>query len=201
MHTPEQPSPMAHRKRTSRPQRTVTIDERFGLCSVRVPTWAPFRLQICFNGHNWLARRLQAAGVGCRLADNAFLAIDDFDQAQALARDSDVRVLHRRLEHGARRFCPVLRHVPSGYHGSIMQAELSHRRPVPSPGPLPAALRRHDPHRRPQHQGRPGGHLPLSASSRRPGPARPATTSRRGSTAPASVTTWGPLRSAKSWRT
>ncbi len=30
------------------------IDEDFGLCYLRVPTWAPFRLQFCFNGHNWL---------------------------------------------------------------------------------------------------------------------------------------------------
>jgi hypothetical protein len=28
------------------------IDEQFGLCYVRVPTWAPFRLQVYFNGHS-----------------------------------------------------------------------------------------------------------------------------------------------------
>ena len=27
------------------------IDEAFGLCYLRLPTWAPFRLQIYFNGH------------------------------------------------------------------------------------------------------------------------------------------------------
>ena len=35
------------------------IDPELGLCYLRVPTWAPFRLQFYFNGHNWLARRLQ----------------------------------------------------------------------------------------------------------------------------------------------
>ena len=99
------------------------IDERFGLCYVRVPTWAPFRLQVYFNGHNWLARRLRAAGIGFQLADNAFLAIDDFERAQALAGDFDIRVLHRRLEHWAQRFCPAARHFPAGHHWSIMQAE------------------------------------------------------------------------------
>ena len=29
-----------------------------GLCCLRVPTWAPFRLQFYFNGHNELARKL-----------------------------------------------------------------------------------------------------------------------------------------------
>ena len=34
------------------------IDENFGLCYLRLPTWAPFRLQVYFNGHSWLARHL-----------------------------------------------------------------------------------------------------------------------------------------------
>jgi hypothetical protein len=33
------------------------VDEELGLCYVRVPTWLPCHLQICFNGHNWLAAR------------------------------------------------------------------------------------------------------------------------------------------------
>ena len=37
------------------------IDEELGLCYVRVPTWLPCRLQIYFNGHNWLAGVLQQA--------------------------------------------------------------------------------------------------------------------------------------------
>ena len=34
------------------------IDEELGLCYLRVPTWCPFRLQFCCNGHNWLASQL-----------------------------------------------------------------------------------------------------------------------------------------------
>src|SRR3972149_11173804 len=34
------------------------IHEILGLCYVRVPVWVPFRLQIYFNGHNWLASLL-----------------------------------------------------------------------------------------------------------------------------------------------
>ena len=36
-----------------------SIDEVLGLCYVRVPTWLPCRLQVYFNGHNWLAVRLR----------------------------------------------------------------------------------------------------------------------------------------------
>ena len=44
------------------------IDEDFGLCYLRVPTWAPFRLQVYFNGHSWLAQQLGKAGIACEMA-------------------------------------------------------------------------------------------------------------------------------------
>ena len=58
------------------------IDEVYGLCYVRVPTWAPFRLQVYFNGHDWLARKLDQARIGYRMLDNAFLELDDPGRAQ-----------------------------------------------------------------------------------------------------------------------
>lgn len=99
------------------------IDEIFGLCYVRVPTWAPFRLQVYFNGHQWLARRLDKEGIAYELADNAFLRVADFERAQQLADRLDARQLHRRLDRWARRFCPVGQRFRSGYHWSLMQAE------------------------------------------------------------------------------
>jgi len=99
------------------------IDDVFGLCYVRVPTWAPFRLQVYFNGHHWLARRLDKAGITYEMADNAFLAIDDFQQAQRLADCLDAKQLHRRLDKWAKQFCPHQRLFRSGYHWSFMQAE------------------------------------------------------------------------------
>ena len=38
------------------------------LCYVRVPTWLPCRLQIYFNGHNWLASQLRKRGIDYSLA-------------------------------------------------------------------------------------------------------------------------------------
>ena len=60
-------------------------DAKFGLVYLRVPTWAPFRLQFYCNGHSWLARRLAAQGIGYTMADNAFVRIDDWGRAQQLA--------------------------------------------------------------------------------------------------------------------
>jgi hypothetical protein len=99
------------------------IDEDLGLCYLRVPTWAPFRLQFYFNGHSWLARQLQRRGIGYTLQDNAFVGIDDFAKAQAIVDRFDVKRLHRRLDQYARKLCPVVRQFRSGIHWSLMQIE------------------------------------------------------------------------------
>ena len=31
------------------------IDKNLGLCYLRVPTWAPFRLQLYCNAHKWVS--------------------------------------------------------------------------------------------------------------------------------------------------
>lgn len=99
------------------------IDPELGLCYLRVPTWAPFRLQFYFNGHNHLALKLSEAGIAYSLLDNAFVRIADFPRAQALADSLDIRSLHRRLDRIATEYCPVTRHFPSAYHWSLMQVE------------------------------------------------------------------------------
>jgi hypothetical protein len=99
------------------------IDAQFGLCYVRVPTWAPFRLQVYFNGHSWLARQLTQAGIAFEMADNAFVRIDDPDKAQEIADTLDAHTLHQHLDAWAQRFCPVLSRFRSGYHWSFMQVE------------------------------------------------------------------------------
>jgi hypothetical protein len=39
------------------------IDEDLGLCSLRVPTWCPFRLQFYCNGHSYLARQMSKRNI------------------------------------------------------------------------------------------------------------------------------------------
>lgn len=99
------------------------IDPELGLCHLRVPTWAPFRLQFCGNGHNWLAARLKRHGIGYKLIDNAFVEIDDFERAQKLADGMKAKTLHRKLDQYARLYCPVVSEFPAGYHWSLNQVE------------------------------------------------------------------------------
>ena len=99
------------------------IDEDLGLCYLRVPTWAPFRLQFYFNGHNWLASQLKQQGIGFELRENAFLQIDDFETANQLANQFNPEQLHDKLDHFARQYCPVIHELRLQYNWSIMQAE------------------------------------------------------------------------------
>jgi hypothetical protein len=99
------------------------LDARFGLIYLRVPTWAPFRLQFYCNGHNWLARELTANGIGYTMADNAFVRIDDWQRAQELADRLSPDRLHRTLDRYAERCCPVSDVFGQSYHWSLMQVE------------------------------------------------------------------------------
>jgi hypothetical protein len=99
------------------------VDAELGLMYLRVPTWCPFRLQLYFNGHSWLARKLAAAGIGFAMADNAFVRIDDWPRAQILANSLAPQDLHRILDRYAAQCCPVLDAFPHAYHWSLMQVE------------------------------------------------------------------------------
>ena len=98
-------------------------DPELGLCYLRVPTWAPFRLQFYCNGHNILATRLRQAGIGFEQADNAFLYIADFERANQLAAELDIETWHAKLDAYAAAYCPVLTTPDLHYQWSIMQAE------------------------------------------------------------------------------
>ena len=99
------------------------MDAELGLIYLRVPTWAPFRLQFYCNGHSWLARQLTAAGIGFAAADNAFVRIDDWQRAQELADAFSPDLLHRVLDRYAAQCCPVLEVFGQTYHWSLMQVE------------------------------------------------------------------------------
>jgi hypothetical protein len=65
------------------------MDAESGLIYLRVPTWAPFRLQFHCNGHSRLARQLDAEGI-------SFTAADDRRRAARLV----ALLARRRLDAG-----------------------------------------------------------------------------------------------------
>ena len=99
------------------------IDKDYGLCYLRVPTWAPFRLQFYFNGHNWLEKQLIRHEITYTKLDNAFHWISDFAKAQELSDKIRVEDLHQVLDILARRYCPLPEEYGISYNWSIMQVE------------------------------------------------------------------------------
>ena len=99
------------------------LDEELGLGYLRVPTWLPCRLQVYFNGHNWLAAQLKKRDIGYRMLDNAFVEIDDWAQAQRIADGWQAKRIHWKLDELAKRFCPIFRDFGVAYHWSLDQCE------------------------------------------------------------------------------
>lgn len=61
------------------------MDRDFGLIHVRIQSWFPMQIQVYVNGHEWLARKLEAHHVGFNRIDNVFLRIEDLKKAQKFA--------------------------------------------------------------------------------------------------------------------
>ena len=99
----------------------------YGPMHVRVQTWVPFRVKVVFNGRDWLARQLDAAGIGYLKKDNTFIAVDDFGRAQALLTAQLQVNWPLILDELVRRFHPVhAEGMPAtwpGYYWSVEQSE------------------------------------------------------------------------------
>lgn len=72
------------------------IHQQLGFLHLRLQTWFPFLVQICFNGREWLSRQLDAAGIAYRRRDNCFPWIADLTRAQGMM-DEQVRANWQEL--------------------------------------------------------------------------------------------------------
>lgn len=103
------------------------IDQEFGFMHVRLQSWFPCPLQICINGHEWLARKMDKADINYERCDNCFLHIDDPQKAQEMADAMTNRNWHKLLDIFGQRFNPLLWNTSSlnlhGYYWSIRQGE------------------------------------------------------------------------------
>ena len=84
-------------------------------------------LQICLNGHEWIARKLDNHGIANDKSDNAFLWIDDVAPAQQSAHRFVDKNWPRILSALAGRVNPLLKDLLSGmdYYWVVDQAEFA----------------------------------------------------------------------------
>jgi hypothetical protein len=101
------------------------IDRELGWMHVRIQTWFPLTIQVCINGHDWLARKFDRHGIRYQRLDNCFRWIEDGPRAQRFADRLVKRNWPRILSAFARRVNPLLRDVLHGmdYYWVIEQAE------------------------------------------------------------------------------
>lgn len=96
---------------TSVPQRVLYyyfVDKDLGLMHVRLQTWAPFTCQIYVNGHDYVWQKLKQRGLGFEKIDNAFVHLDDPQQAQRIANRFAKLPWPKILERYARLVNPLL---------------------------------------------------------------------------------------------
>lgn len=104
------------------------LDPEFGFMHVRIQTWLPFTVQVYVNGREWLARRMDKAGLAYRRADNCFTCVEDFEQAQSFMDELGCYDWPQRLDGLARLVNPGLipgLQQPLQYYWTAYQTEWS----------------------------------------------------------------------------
>lgn len=74
-------------------------DEVLGPIIFRVASFFPFHATYWLNGHSFIERELQRAGIGFHKNDNAFLAVDDVAAWQAAADRLSPPIIRRQLDY------------------------------------------------------------------------------------------------------
>lgn len=105
------------------------IDEEFGFMHIRIQGWIPYDCQIYVNGREWLARRLDEAGVSYLRHDNALLKVDDLKLCARLCDEFAHRAWPRVLNAFAKMVNPLLPAIRAatygGYYWVLDQAEIA----------------------------------------------------------------------------
>lgn len=103
------------------------LDREFGFMHVRLQTWVPFSIQVCINGREWLANRMQRAGIEFERRENCFTMIEDLRAAQTLMERLATRSWAGVLNALARRVNPWIDPKAGldlhGYYWSIREGE------------------------------------------------------------------------------
>jgi len=74
-------------------------DEVLGPIIVRVASFFPFHATYWLNGHSFIERELQRAGIGFQKNDNAFLAVNDAAALQAAADRLSPALIRKQLDY------------------------------------------------------------------------------------------------------
>jgi hypothetical protein len=105
------------------------LHQRMGFLHLRLQTWFPFLVQICFNGREWLSRQLDAAAIPYQRRDNCFPWIKDLDRAQKLM-DQQINTNWQELFEPLVNLChphhrEIARPIGASYYWTVAESEFA----------------------------------------------------------------------------
>jgi hypothetical protein len=65
------------------------LDADFGLFFIKVCTYFPFDVKVCFNGHEWAKQQLRQEGIGFEALNNGFLSCENPVRLQVICHQLD----------------------------------------------------------------------------------------------------------------
>jgi len=75
------------------------LDEEFGLFFIKVCTYFPFDIKVCFNGHEWAKQQLRKEGIGFEALSNGFLSCEDPAHLQTICHQLDAEKVQALFDH------------------------------------------------------------------------------------------------------
>ncbi len=111
----------------------------FGFMHTRIQTWFPFRVYVCLNGREWLARQMDQAGLRYVRRDNTFTWLEDLDQRRPCSTSSagQLAAVVGRLRLAANPAqSEILPRFPCHYYWSVSDSEWASDVLFPSPEAL-----------------------------------------------------------------
>lgn len=82
------------------------LDPEFGRCWIKVHSYLPFGVAICFNGHQWLSRRLAALNLAFDRRDNCFMNCENWGRLQKEADQLNADDIRRFCDRWVYRLAP-----------------------------------------------------------------------------------------------
>lgn len=105
------------------------LDEDFGLAFIKVCTYLPFEVKVCFNGHERAKRQLTRAGIAFEPLENGFAECADPARLQAICHTLTAATVHAFVDHWVDRLpwplTPADRAAGYRHELSVWQLEVS----------------------------------------------------------------------------
>ena len=105
------------------------LDEDFGLFFIKVSTYCPYEVKVCFNGHEWAKQQLRKEGINFEELSNGFASCEDAERLQMICHQLDASRIQALFDRWVKQLPWPLsaEHRAAGYRHqlSIWQLEVS----------------------------------------------------------------------------